>query len=414
MSEQRRRLEKALRGCAEGWAPQATDPWPAIRDRVSGTAAGNTRANQTRTGTRTGEGGRAPGSPRRRPLLVPDHPMGWVLAVLSVLILGAGAYAASGLVRDLTRSGLPGPGADSTGETTDLETTNPEQPDWLAVGPQVPYRLFRGAVRGGGGEEIGLTQTADGARVTLGWAYADEEFVVVGIEAKDLDGAQRADGPLKGVDPVVLTPTLIGEDGEDEAKLPPRVDLTDSSGEDFTGVDGRTRYPGAVAVFEAPEGLEAADEHRFRLEVPLNEAGWPRRGEPDAGPFVFRFEIPVRPVSVVEVNQDATAKGITLTLERVVNSPARPQAVVCIDPPDDEHTWRTPLQELDGMPTDPATAPRQLSGNCWAHTLDEPVEGSSSVTVAYIDGLPRDPSDPDQDGKRIRGPWTFEFEAPAP
>ena len=44
MSEQRRRLEKALRGCAEGWTPQTTDPWPAIRERVDGTATSATEA----------------------------------------------------------------------------------------------------------------------------------------------------------------------------------------------------------------------------------------------------------------------------------------------------------------------------------------------------------------------------------
>jgi tetratricopeptide (TPR) repeat protein len=44
VSEQRRRLEKALRGCAEGWTPQTTDPWPAIRERVAGTATSATEA----------------------------------------------------------------------------------------------------------------------------------------------------------------------------------------------------------------------------------------------------------------------------------------------------------------------------------------------------------------------------------
>jgi len=329
------------------------------------------------------------------------------LAALSVLILGLGAYAASGPVRELLGDGLPGPGSPGP-----AEATNPEQSGG-PIGSGVAYRLFRGAVPGGGGQEIGKTKTADGARVTLGWAYADEEFVVVGIEARDLDGPQKVEGFDPDYGPVMLQPTMIGEEGENEAELPPRVDLTDASGEDFTGTDGMTQYPGAVAVFEAPEGLEAGREHRFRLEVPLNGAGMPREREPEAGPFVFHFEIPVRPVPVVEVNQKATTKGITLTLERVINSPSRPQAVICIDPPDDEHTW-TPWLERNDMPVDAATAPQRLEGNCWARTLGEPAEGPSSLTVAYIDGLPRDPADPNEDGKEIRGPWTFEFVAPGP
>jgi tetratricopeptide (TPR) repeat protein len=47
VSEQRRRLEKALRGCAEGWTPRTTDPWPAIRERVDGSATSATRTSRT-------------------------------------------------------------------------------------------------------------------------------------------------------------------------------------------------------------------------------------------------------------------------------------------------------------------------------------------------------------------------------
>jgi hypothetical protein len=326
------------------------------------------------------------------------------LAALSVLILGLIAFAAAGPVGELVENGPPRPGASGLGEGTDRG-----QADGPDGGSGVAYRLFRGAVPGGGGEEIGQTKTADGARVTLRWAYADEEFVVVGVEARDLDGARE----IKGYpEPVVLQPALIGEEGQNEAELPPRVDITDASGEAFTEVDGMTQYPGAVAVFEAPEGLKAGRGHRFRLEVPLYE-GAMGGGKPDAGPFVFDFAIPVRSVPEVEVGQEVTTKGITLTLDRVVNSPSRPQAVVCIDPPDEEHTW-TPWLERGGMPVDAATAPRPLGDGCWARTLGEPVEGPSSVTVAYIHGMPRDASDPDEDGKKVRGPWTFEFEAPAP
>ncbi len=398
----KRHLEKVLRECAESGVPDPANPWPAIRERLSGQATGETQV----IGTHTSEDRAADGPRNRRPLLVPDRPLGWVLAALSALILGLGAYAASGLVRELLGDGLPGPGSPGPGEATDPGQSGGP------VASGVAYRLFRGAVPGGGGQEIGQTKTADGARVTLGWAYADEEFVVVGIEARDLDGAREIEGYPRSV---VLQPLLVGEEGANEAELPPRVDITDAGGGDFTNVDGMTQYPGAVAVFEAPEGLEAGKEHRFRLEVPLEEGGMLGRPgqKPDAGPFVFDFEVPVRPVPVIEVDQEATTKGITLTLERVVNSPARPQAVVCIDPPDDEHTW-TPWLERSGMPVDAATAPRRLGDNCWARTMGKPVEGPSSVTVAYIHGLPRSASDPDEDGKEIRGPWTFEFEVPGP
>ena len=54
--------------------------------------------------------------------------------------------------------------------------------------------------------------------------------------------------------------------------------------------------------------------------------------------------------------------------------------------------------------------------------MEAPVEGRSSVTVAYLEGMPRNleemPRGDSSTGamqitpKRIRGPWTFEFEAP--
>ena len=44
-------------------------------------------------------------------------------------------------------------------------------------------------------------------------------------------------------------------------------------------------------------------------------------------------------VHVVDVNKKATAKGVTLGLDRVIDSPGRPRAVICYEPPDDEHYW---------------------------------------------------------------------------
>ena len=391
MSEQRRHLERALHGCAERGAPADTvDLWPAIRERVNGQQMSEEQTS----------GEHAGGGLRRPSRTVSNTPFALALAALSVLILGAVVYVAAGAVNEASQHGPPTGKEHGFGKEADQ-------------GQGVTYRLFRGAVPGGAKvEEMGLTKSADGAKVTLQWAYADEEFVVVGIEARDLSLKRWTEGP-QGTDPVVLQPVLIGEEGENEAKLPPRVDLTDGSGENFTEVDGMTQYPGAVAVFEAPKDLKSGREHRFRLEVPLQEHGMPGMpGEkPAAGPFVFNFEIPVHPVPVVEVGQEVEAKGITLTLERVVNSPSRPQAIVCVDAPDGQHLW-TPWLERNGLPVDAATAPRRLEDGCWSLTMGDPVEGRSSVTVAYIHGIPRSASDPDEDGKEIRGPWTFEFEAP--
>lgn len=113
--QQRTHLEKALRECAELGVPDTTDPWPTIRERVTGEQMSGERTSEERTS----EERVAAGSHRRRawpPQLVPNTPLGWTLAILSVLILVTGVYAASGPVHDLFQRGLPGPAGPSIGE----------------------------------------------------------------------------------------------------------------------------------------------------------------------------------------------------------------------------------------------------------------------------------------------------------
>jgi hypothetical protein len=415
-SEERKHLEKVLRECAELGVPETTDPWPAITERLPG--------------ERTSEERVAAGPHRRRawpPRLIPNTPLGWALAVLSVLILVTGVYAASGPVGELFRYGMPGPGGPGVAEHKGERQTD--------GGSGVSYRLFQDAVPGGEREEVGQTITEDGARVTLEWAYADTQFVVVGFSVQDLKEDRRNAGNLAALEPI-----FVNKEDENAPSAPARrSELTDESGRHFASIDGTAMVagPGASpeeirapkahsAVFEAPEGFEPSPNHRFHLEIFLEETpvpssrkeaqeGWRVEEKPPIGPLVFDFEIPVRPVPVVEVDQEQTTKGITLTLERIINSPGRPQAVICIEPPDEDHLWH-PSMEQTGFPSDEPPSPHRLKGNCWSMGLGDPVEGRSSVTVTEIWGIPQteEAATKDEDGPQIRGPWTFEFEAPAP
>ncbi|HEV8045264.1 MAG TPA: DUF4179 domain-containing protein [Rubrobacter sp.] len=374
MTEQRERVEKALRACAEQRVPYTADPWPVIKERAL--------ARRGRS---------------RRGRLVPRTRVGWAFAALLVMLFGTGAYAASGVAYDLFREALPG------GE-----------------GPAF-------------GEEIGQTQTVDGASVTLEWAYADTEFVVIGYSVEDLEEDRRNAG-----NPAALEPIWVGKEDENVPSAPDRrSELTDDSGGDFDSIDGTATVagpgssPGEIrapkthsAVFEAPEGFETGRDHRFNLDIFLEEMpvptsweeaekGWRVEEKPPIGPLTFDFEIPVHPVPVVEVNQKVEAQGITLTLERVINSPGRPQAVICIEPPNDEYQWM-PSVKNTGFASDEPITPRRVDGDCWSATLGDPVEGSSSVTVTEIWGPPltEKAMEEDEDGKEIYGPWTFEFEVP--
>jgi len=168
------------------------------------------------------------------------------------------------------------------------------------------------------------------------------------------------------------------------------------------------------AVFEVAGRIEPGGALRFRLEIPLQERPVTPPGgggeipdpEPVGEPFVFGFEIPVRPAPVVEVNQKVTANGITLTLERVTNSPGRPEAVICFEPQDDVRDWFPIGKDLNS---------EELNwiGNCLKMLLYDPLDSRSSVTVARIEVNPSCPSCA-KEGEMIRGPWRFDFEVPGP
>jgi hypothetical protein len=239
---------------------------------------------------------------------------GWVLtAFLLVVVLCAWAYSARD---DLYRAYLG------------------LQPEAQTVGKKAYVA----------GQRLGMEKTAGGARVTLTSVYAEERRVIVGYEVEDLKDQRRVGGY-----PAELQPLL----GFGYGKPTPReekhlkkyglgtdvVALTDQSGTGFRmvnnsgqvseGPDNMVEGPlQNMVAFEPEEGLEPGEGRRFRLEIPLvEEAVVPLEEkrlppEPFPGkPFVFDFEIPVRPDPVAQVGQKEAAKGVTPTLDRVFDSP---------------------------------------------------------------------------------------------
>jgi hypothetical protein len=250
---------------------------------------------------------------RLKAWLVPSSCGGWVLtAFLLVVVLCTSAYSA--------RDGL-------------YKTYLGLQPEAQNVGKKAYVA----------GERLQIEKTAGVARVTLNSVYAEEQYIVVGYEVEDLKDDRRVAGH-----PAELQPLLGFGYGKptprDEKYLKKHglgtnvVALTDESGTKFRMVDNSIEtsegpenmvegpLPNMVA-FKPEEALKPSEDHRFRLEVPLVESAVVPIGEkqlppePFPGkPFVFEFEIPVRPDSVVGVGQKEAAKGISPTLDRVINS----------------------------------------------------------------------------------------------
>jgi hypothetical protein len=289
------------------------------------------------------------------------------------------------------------------------------------------------------GERLELKKTEGGARVTLNSVYAEEQYVVIGYEVEDLKDGRRV-----GEHPAELQP-LIGFEGDEEALRKAGlgtdvVELSDEGGTDFRmvnnsgtvseGPDNMARGPLAnMVAFEPDQRLEPGDKHHFRLKVPLIESPVVQPGqkrppeEPfEGGPFVFDFEVPVRAVQVIDVGQKDTAEGVTLTLDRVINSPGRPQAVVCYEAPDDEHSWFLwgGKGTYEGGWGSSGSMKSVSSTGCQTLLLQSPLEGRASLEVATIEGMPKCPADDAEecraeieDGPLIRGPWRFEFDVPS-
>jgi hypothetical protein len=300
-------------------------------------------------------------------------------------------------------------------------------------------------------EKLQLTKTASGARVTLNWVYAEENYVSIGYEVEDLKDDRRVAGH-----PAELQPLLgfgYGKPTPREEKYLKKsglgteiVALTDERATKFRMVDNLGTISGGpdhmvkgplenLVAFKPKEGLKPGKDHDFRLQVPLYESAVVPLAEkqpppePFPGePFVFNFDVPVHDVHVVDVNQKATAKGVTLRRDRVIDSPGRPRAVICYEPPDDKHYWFS----YGGA----GTFQGGWSTSGWAGTgsmraippakcqklmLKSPVEGRTSFEVRMLEGEPDCPYNNAEDfeacyekiGYRtIRGPWKFEFKVP--
>lgn len=287
-------------------------------------------------------------------------------------------------------------------------------PESVDLWPEVRDRLFGLTVppvrEAGLASTIGQKQTIGGVTVIVDRVYADASHVVVGYVVQGLGGGRHEDFVL-------------------------RARLTDESGLRFErvaaghGISWHPESPSIpegsqakVDVFEAPQEIEAPARRRFRLEVEVYglvpgsyEAGESIPEEPAVGPFVLNFEVHVRPVPVLEVNQVAEANGLTLTLHRIENSPARTRAFICFDPPDNERNWM-PVVRMGsfgrffgaGHLADTPVAKDAPSTFTFEESLyDRP--GTYRLTVTEIIGISRT----GRGDIRIAGPWRFRFELPA-
>ena len=301
-------------------------------------------------------------------------------------------------------------------------------------------------------EKLHIEKTEAGARVTLNWVYAEENYVSIGYQVENLKEDRRVAGYPAELQPLLGfgygEPTPREEEYLEKYGLGTEVvALTDERATKFRMVDNYGTVSGGPKPVEGPlenlvafrpeEGLKPGKDRDFRLQIPLYESAvvplgekWPPPEPFPGDPFVFNFDIPVHAVSVVDVDKKAMAKGVTLRLDRVIDSPGRPRAVVCYRPPDDEHVWYINGGAgtlFNGWSTSGWAGTGMSWSNppkrCHKLMLRAPAEGRTSFEVRSLEGWPDCPYNNAQDfeacyeeiGYRtIRGPWRFEFRVPDP
>lgn len=357
------RISRALHGYAEMRVPETADPWPAIRESI-------------------GESPAVERTDRRRWVrLMPRTRGRLIIAVLLMMLFGTVGFAATGWIDEIFQDFAP-----EIGESN--------------LGVQLNQR-----------------QTVNGITFTLERVYADEDNVVIGYSVERFQD-QRKGYPTSG---------------------PPMV--SDGSGRvfEYVGGGGRITDPmyeneggervADLAFFEPSKKLDVSGKHEFRFELKLNPKA--RADGQDASSeigaarnLVFDFDVPVHKVDVIQVGNTVEASGIPMALEQVENSPARTEATLCFDPPQDEkYTWvpvveRPNVAQSDVFANDALyEVPPEEEIGCVEYDLfrslyDQP--GSHSLTVAEIEGVSPKTDDPQWivSREKISGPWTFEFEVP--
>ena len=298
-------------------------------------------------------------------------------ALLAMLVTGTGAVAASRIADDLFRGAAPGAEGAGLGVKFD--------------------------------QKLDQKQTIDGVTVTLERAYADQNNVVV---------SYSTEGPIVGL---MGGGKLTDENG----KLLSTGGMNGGQG----AMEDKHGAAAATAVFGLPEKIAPSEEQRFHFETLVVRDG--DRDDPATDPvtglpFAFDFEVPVLPVPVIEMHQKVEADGVTLILDRIENSPGKPEAVICFDPPDDGRMWGEFGIGQGSMDSgyhkgNQVTIRPTAKNGCNAVSLPEPNRaGGYSIVVTDLYNAPRDAVKDMEEGRvaapyedrTIHGPWKFDFEVP--
>jgi hypothetical protein len=269
----------------------------------------------------------------------------------------------------------------------------------------------------------------DGVTVTLEWAYADANRVVVGFTVVGPDG-QRYDSrcvTLTDAAGIIFPGSMgMGVTGQSDIL---QVSLPPGEGAYVYSFD-------ASAVESAPKKLDMrlmVEAEEFVL-FPAGPDPLPTPDDPPVetpnsmvvevqpvyqegaivGPFTFDFSVSFTPDRIVVGAQTVEVAGVAVTLEEMVITPSEARATLCFDPPDEGWDTWVPIVTLDtGKAGYAAGSVGELGEQgCSTTQIYGPLydqRGEWTLTVTELVGMIAAPSGGQ---KRLAGPWVFHFRVP--
>lgn len=278
-------------------------------------------------------------------------------------------------------------------------------------------------------KEMDLSQTEKGITVTLEWAYADVNRIVIGYTVKH--PGDRCNGVFSLTDrdgsdfpPIIggyghgwegLSSQVVSFNASSVQGIPERLDLRLNLQISTFNLPGETPAPPASTV-NAETGVTFAEVEPMRI------------GPPEAT-FEFDFSVPFHSGREIKIGQSADAAGVEITLERVTIAPSDARLEFCFAGLDysEVESW-IPLISIDpgkdwGGDSDMVLqGGRWISENCYEYDFAAPLQEQRGLWMVTVTEMIGDKpvvyyNEENEDIHtyeqiRLGGPWTYRFHVP--
>ncbi len=177
--------------------------------------------------------------------------------------------------------------------------------------------------------EIGETQTYGEVTITLDWAYADTQRIVLSYTLQPVKAINREDWGMSMItaslkDDQQASFSYAGGYTEDEKQPDQLVVVIEYYTQALIPIEGSQDFTVNNDYFNPPP-----DKINLTFDPKLTPIG-----AQSTLPFAFAFTVPLHPPVVIEQEQTIQVKDISLTLDKLTITPTTTTAHICFTPPD--------------------------------------------------------------------------------